>query len=234
VGSESLEKHSAKPGAARFFTQNHYFSLACGVCSVDSKGRMRILVVIPTRGDRAQWLAEALASVEAQTRQADEVCVAGSVEERDISFSLRVNRAIELSTCDAFILLSDDDLLTRTYIERTASVMEQAKVDIVWTDVQEFGGRAWGDATGYSRRVSAPVTALCRKSTWKDAGGLQDVPYFDWDFWWSCRDRGATDVGIHEPLFLYRVHPEQVARHANEDHFKSVEFVRSRHTSRFP
>src|ERR1700685_504835 len=194
---------------------------------------LRVLVVIPTRGDRAEWRAEEKASAEKQTHKADEIVVVGCAEQKDVLCSVPLNKAIEASQCDVFVLLSDDDLLLPSYIEKTVALMNKTRADIVWTDLLEFGGRRWADANGYCRRVSAPVTALTKKSAWKKVGGYQEVPFLDWDFNWAMRDKGLKDVGLHEPLFLYRVHSGQ-DRKANEGNQTAIQFIRSRHHSKFP
>jgi Glycosyl transferase family 2 len=167
---------------------------------------MRVLVVVPTH-DRLEFLDEALASLATQTRQADEIVVVGNVMSpnphsvayiaSDESFATRMNSIIEASECDAFILLSDDDLLLPTYIERTAAKMEETNADVVYT---EFG--------------MIPVTALIRKSIWAKVGGYCDIGFFDWDLNWSMLEAGAKAVPVREHLFFYRQHPAQVAQHA--------------------
>jgi len=167
---------------------------------------MKVLIVIPTH-DRLEFLADALDSLDVQTRKADQIVVTGNVMSSphpgvtflpsDASLATRLNSVIDDSDCDAYIMLSDDDLLLPTYVEKTAALMESTGADVVYTESGMI-----------------PVTALIRKATWKKVGGYCDIGFFDWDFNWSCLESGAIALPIREHLFVYNQHPEQVATHA--------------------
>jgi len=162
---------------------------------------MKVLVIIPTH-DRTDFLDEAVASIQSQTRPPDEVVIVGNVSHpayrsvySEAPLADRLNAAIESSTCDAFVILWDDDMFLPTYIEETAAMMEETGADIVYT---EFGREQ--------------VTSLCRKSMWARTPGFRSVGFFDWDLWWSRLEAGASCVPFGRGLFHYRSHPEQVAR----------------------
>lgn len=188
-------------------------------CADDSgRSQLKVLVVIPTH-DRLEFLGEAMASVEAQTRPADQLVITGNVGPGVISnagIEERLNRAIEDSDCDAFSVLCDDDTLAPEFLERTVHAMEREQVDIVYTDCTLFGDRT-GDASALGQwtkenidRNTVPlITSLCTKSAWKRAGGYQPCPFFDWDFWWRCFYTGATAFWLREHLWNYRIHPGQ-------------------------
>ena len=166
---------------------------------------MKILVIIPTY-NRIEFLDEAFQSVESQTRPPDEVIVVGNVtpskkegytyihSEKDVS--VKINQAVSSSNCDAFLVLCDDDTILSEYIEKTAQKMEEANADIVYTEYN-----------------NEPVTSLIRRSIWEKVGGFCTIPFFDWDFYWSCREAGALSLPIREHLFEYRRHPAQEAKH---------------------
>lgn len=166
---------------------------------------MKILVILPTH-DRTHFLPEAIRSLEKQTRKPDEVVITGNVGPKgkcpypyihsDDDLILRLNSAVEKSDCDAFLILSDDDLLLPRYIEKTVVHMEKMNADIVYT---EFNNE--------------PVTSLIRKSMWKRVGGFCEIGFFDWDFYLSCREAGARSLQLQEHLFIYRQHDEQMATH---------------------
>ena len=198
---------------------------------------MKLLVVVPIH-DRKEFIGDALESLAQQARPADEIFVTGNVgvigEEllalarriRPIADSVRwtlsedtlagrVNRAIEESVCDAFTLLSDDDKIEPGFLERTSRLMERHADDIVYTDLRRFGGASnlmpalsWTEEQIELTTVPF-VTSLCSKKRWKIAGSYEDVPFFDWHFWWKCFHTGATAFHLREPLFLYRQHPGQ-------------------------
>jgi hypothetical protein len=196
---------------------------------------LNILVIVPTK-DRLEFLAGAVNSLERQTRRADETVIIGNVgagphfQYSEDTLAGRLNSTISRSRCDAFIILSDDDLLDPTYIERTEQEMERTGADIIYTSIQHFG------EFNHVTRNNEPVTALCRKTAWKSAGGYAEVPFFDWDFWWSCREAGARSVFLNEPLFLYRRTKEQLARHARDEangmNKRCSELIESRHPKR--
>jgi hypothetical protein len=168
---------------------------------------LKVLVVIPTH-DRINFFEQAINSVNAQTRKA-ELVITGNVgpqEPSDAPLAERLNTAIRNSGCDAFVVLGDDDLLETTFIEKTAAKMEETGCDIVHTLYSHFGTEEC--VTGSSNHIS--TTSLCRKTAWEKAGGFVDgIPYWDWDFYWSCIDTGAKKEFIPEPLWKYRIGEQQ-------------------------
>ena len=192
---------------------------------------MRVLVVVPAQLGRP-FLSEALESLSRQTRRADEIIVAiGQTPLHE-----RLNDAIDASDCDAFIVLCDDDLLEPTYIEKTVARMVETGADVVYTDLRHFGTRdaVWiappPDPTPDPDPNPLPVTSLCRKSVWAEIGGYTLGPYFDWDFWWSAIDAGATLAKVAEPLFLYRNHLGQASIAQTQESINECEaIIRQRH-----
>ncbi len=177
----------------------------------------RILAVVPTH-DRHDFLNEVQATLATQTRQADEIIFTGNVGpgvHSDDPLVVRLNKAIEGSCCNAYFILCDDDLLDPQFIAKTADLMESTGVDIVYTNALLFGNRggvwetrAWTQ-DNIDDNTIPPVTGLCTKDIWRRAGGYQDTPFFDWDFWWRCFYSGAKALKVNEPLFHYRFHPGQ-------------------------
>jgi hypothetical protein len=174
---------------------------------------LKVLVVIPTSGDRPEMLEEAIASVEAQTAPTSYVVKQRYIDGIEISFSDRLNSAIQDSDCDAFLILGDDDRLSPDYVEKTTAEMESRKVDIVYTNCWIFGDRsclggALGEWTKQNlERNTVPLcTTLCRKSAWEKAGGYEDAAFYDWLFWWKCFHSGATAYWLRLPLFHWRDH----------------------------
>jgi hypothetical protein len=161
---------------------------------------LSILVIIPTAGKRPDMLEAALQSVRNQTRSC---LVAVAASDRPLADKL--NSVIDHYTCDAFIVLSDDDLLEPTFVEKTAKRMEETGVDIVHTRYTHFGNESC--VTGSSNHIS--VTSLCRKTAWDKAKGYKNVPCFDYDFWLTCLETGAKTSFVDEPLWRYRIHGEQ-------------------------
>lgn len=173
----------------------------CYLPEVNSMPSLRILVIIPTQGDRADMLKAAYDSVQNQTRVPDKIVIATG----DAPLADRLNNIIEASDCDAYVMLGDDDLLEPTFIEKTAARMEETGVGIVHTKYSHFGTESC--ITGSSNHIS--VTSLCRRSAWVNAGRYKNVGCFDYDFWLSCLETGAKTSFIDEPLWKYRIHAKQ-------------------------
>ncbi len=204
---------------------------------------MTVLVVVATH-DRTDFIDEALGSLHRQRRPADVVVVTGNVGPAaqsvrsavDIcedSFATRVNRAIAMTDCDSFVLLCDDDALEPDFLLKTIAVMEQTGADIVYTDLRRFGGahHVMGALPWTAEQIELTtvpfITSLCRKRAWQRAGGYEDVPFADWDFWWRCFHTGATARHLPEPLLLYREHPGQAQY--REDLAESRRVILERH-----
>ncbi len=209
---------------------------------------MKVLVIIPTH-EREEFLMSALHSVAAQTRAADELIVIGDVRPSasllgsyaryfstaaDCTVSSKLNEAVIKSDCDAFVVLSDDDYLEPGFLERTVGTMEREAVDIVYTDCFLFGDEvgpafAGGEWTRHNiDHGTVPlITSLCRRAAWRMAGGFQETPLFDWDFWWRCCYIGATAYWLREHLWNYRVHGGQALH--REDLEKNRALVTARH-----
>lgn len=194
---------------------------------------MKVLVIVPVH-DRLEFLAEALASIEAQTRRADEVIVTGNLLYNDVAPRIpaklpvfvtvtqagiveRLNRAIEVSGCDAFVVLCDDDKLAPTFLERLVGEMERTGVDVVYSDLQVFGERNWyapareWNEANVNLNATPYVTALCRRRAWQRAGGFHAGDFFDWLFWFRCFYTGATASHLREALFHWRLHDSNIA-----------------------
>ncbi len=199
---------------------------------------MSVLVVVPTH-DRTEFIDDALSSVGRQVLPPDSVVVTGncgpvmppawiSVALNQDTFAERINRAIAASHCDRFVLLCDDDALHPEFLSKTVAEMERTGADIVYTDLQRFGGahHVMGALPWTAEQIELTtvpfITSLCRKSAWQRAGGYADVPFSDWDFWWRCFHSGSTAVHLPEPLFLYREHPGQAQYRENLDESRRI------------
>ena len=205
------------------FINKSCYTAVTSVMPVTPVTPLRILVIIPTQGTRSNLLKEALDSLARQTRKCDWTTIANS----DEPLPRRLNDAVRKSDCQAFIVLSDDDLLEPQFIEKTAGLMEQSGADIVHTNYRHFGDE--NGVAGSANHIS--ITSLCRKSMWQKTDGYVDVPCFDYDFWLSCIDQGAKVVHIPEPLWDYRIHTGQDGK--TEDVAAETVLVRARHPKLF-
>lgn len=182
-----------------------------------------VLIVIPTH-QQTRFLGAAIASVSNQTIPV-ELKVTGDVgpgKRSTASLATRLNAAIAESHADAFAILCSDDILCSGFAERTSRVMARERVDIVYSDCYLLGdsgghGYALGEWTeaNLDRNTVPLITSLCSRAAWERAGGFQDVPFFDWDFWWRCYHSGATAHYLHEFLWYYRRHEGQTSAGEN-------------------
>jgi GT2 family glycosyltransferase len=187
---------------------------------------LKILVVIPVH-DRLDFVYDALASAEQQTRPADKIVVTGNVGPgviTDAPLTERLNRAINESDADAFTMLCDDDMLHPTFLEKTEAALERTGADIAYTDTHYFGDlklspymqpktRPFG--TDLDKHNTAAGTTLCRRSLWYRVGGFAEVPLFDWDYAWRCWQAGAKAAYVEEALVHCRIHAGQATWHQN-------------------
>jgi glycosyltransferase involved in cell wall biosynthesis len=199
---------------------------------------MKLLVIVPTH-DRRAFLNDALDSLADQTLQPNKVVIIGNVgpewervrmPHADFVCSVdplgsRLNFVLEHSDSDAFLILCDDDRLKPAYLEKTSEIMRQTGADVVYTDLQWFG-----DNTRVARAWKPWVTSLTRRSAWAKTSGFWNGPYFDLDFWESCKDAGCKFEVLHEPLFLYRSHQGQSGRTITaKDHEEALARILARH-----
>jgi len=166
---------------------------------------MTVSVIIPTQNTRPGMLAEAIESVEKQTVKPIEILI----ESIGKNGWEKMNVGVGKSKGDCFIILSDDDKLDPTYIEKTVALMTKTSADIIATPLECFG-----DEIGVHGVGQFPFfTALCRKSIWTKAGGWDDIgPSSDADFWYKCFELGGRMEILGEPLFKYRKHAGQESK----------------------
>ncbi|OHB79357.1 MAG: hypothetical protein A2Z25_15860 [Planctomycetes bacterium RBG_16_55_9] len=130
------------------------------------------------------------------------------------------NVGIEVATGEWILPLDSDDMFEPGFMQRAVDIVErEPKVDIVFSNVQEFGashGQWIPDE--YSRQQvmvtdTMPYASFYRKELWYKVGGY-DGPLSvirqpeDWSFWISCSKHNVVVKRIQEKLFLYRVHPQ--------------------------
>ena len=183
--------------------------------------RISILII---SHNSTQYLHEAIASAKAQTLPAYEIIVVGDTDHElvdynvgDIRVPAKFNAATFISKGNAIVHLCEDDKLDPEFLERTVLYLNTH--DIVYTDMRRFGAineyisaMEW---TPENMKISTVpfITSLVTKEMYNKVGGYdpatKDTAFSDWDFWWRCMDVGAKAKHIKEPLFLYRIHPNQ-------------------------
>lgn len=190
-----------------------------------------VTVLTATAGRRPTMLAEAVASVRAQTLPPLEHIVVD-----DGSFSVgatdgvRVhavtqrglgparNAGLEIACGVAVALLDDDDVWRPDHLATVWSVMEQTGADVVYADCDEVGRR-----DGYSVRVRdfdldllekenficVPAT-LVRVDVLRQVGGFGTGSLEDWDTWRRMARAGARFVHVPQVTVTYRFHTDNL------------------------
>jgi hypothetical protein len=176
---------------------------------------MSISVVIASIPPRAQLLAEALASVAAQTLQPDAISVAIDLEHQGEVVTR--NRALAAVDTEWFAPLDDDDLLRPQHLQRLLEHAEATGADLVypWFDVD--GGTDPLGREGMAFDPEAlrwanyiPVTYLCRTSVAKQVGWYPKMgpgerhKLSDWGFLVDLVDAGARIVHLPERTWVWR------------------------------
>lgn len=169
---------------------------------------MSVTVITPTMlPERTVLLAEAVASVTAQTRKPDEHLIgvdylrAGGARMRNVL-------AASVNT-EWLAVLDDDDVLYPEHLARLMDAAAHADVVYSWCDVT--GDDPW---TAYNQPFDADLlrqtsivshNALIRTELVLDVGGWDQVPGYDWRFWHKALDAGARFVCVPERTWRYRL-----------------------------
>jgi glycosyltransferase involved in cell wall biosynthesis len=191
-----------------------------------------VSIVIPCF-NLGEFLGDAVASAQAQTRPAAEIIVVddGSTDEH----TLRVLHGLEQSGVtvlhtpnrgapaarnygiahargEYLLCLDADDLLEPAYLAATVPVLDaQAEVGIVAPGVEMFGDvdGLWTppdyDPVTLLYRNCIPSAALFRRVCWQDAGGYPDLKGGqDWAFWIAIVTGGWRWSVVPQVLYRYR------------------------------
>lgn len=173
---------------------------------------MRIAVLTPAIPERGQMLAEAIASVAAQTRAPDLHLVLVDHERNGCAVAHNRMLAAALAAgCDYVALLADDDVLYPNHLEVLAAAADGAEVVYSWCDVE---GRDWNpnadfDPDRLTRESYIPGTALLHAKTVATLGGWRADAAFgweDWDLYKRLLAAGKRFVCVPEVTWKYRFH----------------------------
>jgi len=130
---------------------------------------MKVGVLIPTRGDRAELLEFALKQLKRQTRKPDIIQIVNDPpvsQDKDITWRYRIGcERIFTQDVDVAILIEDDDWYDATYIERLVEEFEKAGKPEIFgieeTTYYHLGVKAYSEEV-HKGRASAMSTLLTR------------------------------------------------------------------------
>lgn len=167
---------------------------------------MSISVITATMlPERSHRLAEAVASVQAQTLRPDEHLI--GVDFRRTGGARIYNQLAAGADGDWLAILPDDDVL---FPDHLASLIELGG-DVAYSWAEVTGPDPW---TAYNqpfdpellRRLSiVSHVALVRTELVLDLGGWDEVQGYDWLFWVKALDAGATFRCLERPTWRYRL-----------------------------
>jgi glycosyltransferase involved in cell wall biosynthesis len=191
-----------------------------------------ISVVTPTTGKRPEMLAEAVASVRAQTLPPVEHLVVDdgsrSVLATDGITVLQVdgggpgparNAAIEQARGDVIALLDDDDVWHPHHLETVYAVMQETEADVVYADCVVQNRRDGygfdvvdfdGDALMERNFICLPATIM-RTAAVRAVGGFPDEPRGqDWSLWKRMYAAGMRFHHVPVVTVTYRFHTDNI------------------------
>ncbi len=174
-------------------------------------GVPRVSVIIPVH-DAGRWLAQALASVAAQTYRDREVVIVddGSTDAATLALldaaakrpgvtvhrtpnrgpAAARNLAVERARGELIVPLDADDRLAPAFLERTVAALDAAPpVDVCYTWIGLVGEHVGTWRTGgftvpeLLARCTVHVTALYRRRVWEAVGGYDPVFAESWEDW---------------------------------------------------
>jgi len=212
---------------------------------------MKVSVVIIAHNE-AEFLTDAILSVEAQTYTDWElVCVSdGSTDDtgkimKDSGHlflsrqkggpALARNTGFEQAKGEFFVPLDGDDMLDRTYLQKTVEKM--SIYDVAYTDIRAFGmfDAEWRmgpmDLAVLSSENVMPCCAMFKREVWEAHPYDSETEMFcDWDFWLAAVKNGYRGVRIPEALWYYRRHPNAwTIKDQAEDNPRLIEILRRKH-----
>lgn len=158
-------------------------------------GQPLVTVVIPTYDDDPEHLAEAVASVRAQTYPRVELVVVddGShapvrldgvrvIRQDNAGVATARNTGIRATTGEVVICLDADDRLSPTYAAEAVEVLADPGVTIAYARMEKFGAidETWFRGrtltlADFSQRSAVPATSAFRRSDWERAGGWDET-----------------------------------------------------------
>jgi len=189
-----------------------------------------ITVLTATAGRRPQMLAEAAASVRAQTFGDWEHVVVD-----DGSFSVALegatvvqvshrglgparNAGLDVARGEAIALLDDDDLWHPHHMETVWRVMQESGADVVYADCEEVGRRDGyttvvrdfdPDLLAVENFICVPAT-LVRTASLRAVNGFAAGELEDWRTWQKMHAAGFRFVHVPEVTVTYRFHTDNL------------------------
>lgn len=148
--------------------------------------------------------------------------------EENLGWPKTLNKAAKLAIddgCDVIFNMNADDWLR---IDAIAKMINALKNNCDWVNCygQQVGGpnvimESKENLNIQDFMEATPLTSwgLIRSEAWQDVGGYSEDVYIDdsikagyedWEFWLKMYKAGKSHVVVKEPLYFYRMHPDQL------------------------
>lgn len=182
------------------------------------------IAVIVLPGDEPAHLLQCLDSINAQTRKADEVILAGgcktsapagyrlAIIEGDCDSTANlINRSVKSSTADLFLVMPDHDLLAPTFLESASEHLQRfnSELTVVSTRVFEASRLTTTAPTAALQVLAAPnqpVPMLFRRRIFDSLSGFQSAgaPHELADFAIRALTETKHISSVELPLYYFR------------------------------
>lgn len=179
-------------------------------------------------------LAEAIASIKAQTVAAHEIIVVDYPDETFGNQSRRLNHGVKQSTGTHYFFMGDDDKLMPNFIEAMTEAFAEAEQKYSKMDIITSGFQNFGEEKGIHVPAKFPLasTVVSREIYDKTKGYDEAIPIgIDADFYFQCFELGAKWKVIPHTLYLSRVHKEQYSRVGNWGNYKKL--IRNKYNGKY-
>lgn len=178
---------------------------------VDEEHHDGVTVITPSLPQRSSLLAEAVASVDAQTVPPRAHLI--GVDTYGEGPAVIRNRLLRRVTTRWVAFLDDDDVLRPMHLERLRTIGERTGVDVVAPycaiDGHSIGRQFYNrpyDRDAMRRHGIFPITVVARTQPILDVGGFpEDARYEDWELWNALADRGHRFIVAPTVTWTYRL-----------------------------
>ena len=225
---------------------------------MDRADAPRVLMVVPTLGQRTDYLAQTLQSIREQPVTVDiaVVCPASADEARSIArgagasvvddpgnLPAAINLGVASATDHEFVTwLGDDDLLEPGSLSWTMFALDEEPAAVLaygWCRyIDPHGRQLWINKTGkyaeaalsWGPQLIPQPGMLVRREAWEQVGGLDEslTLAFDFDLILKLRKVGALTC-VNRPVSAFRWHPQSLTVSSRSLNLDESELVKRRY-----
>ncbi len=217
-----------------------------------------LISIVITYYSYADYLREAVASLEAQTYDNFEVIIVddGSPEKHvhemqfgKLEVPLKVvthesnkglpearNTGVKHASGEYLVMLDSDDLIEPTFLEDCMACLKASGKNGVYTHMQLFGSRnyLWKDEISLVSLLAGepgPVTFLMERKVFEVAGGYNQLLPLnsDHEFWVAALSGGMQFERLEKPLFRYRKHEISMSCENRDQWWQSIPALMEHH-----